>query len=61
MILKQSGPPHWSPGIKDTIKGLVTLISIVVPKKYRPDGDWKGLQKILLKILVKSLCKINCK
>ena len=33
MIIKHSRPPYWSPAIKDTIKGLVTLISIVVPKK----------------------------
>ena len=42
MIIKQSRPPYWSPGIKDTIKGLVTLISIVVPivsGTSFPDGE----------------------
>ena len=25
MLIKQSGPPYWSPGIEDAINGLVTL------------------------------------
>ena len=48
MIIKQS------PVIKDTIKGLVTSISIVVPPKI-------DQMAISLKILVKSLYKINYK